>query len=463
MELITSVTVGAGGAASVTLPATGTIPATYTDLKVIVSARTNRALVVDGIVMRFNGDTTSGNYTAKRLYGNGSSAASDSPNNGMPFMNGNTSTASTFGNAEIYIPNYAGSNAKSSSVDGVNENNATEAYAGLYAFLWSGTAAITTITITSETSATILEGSTFYLYGISNVTSTTKATGGIVSSDGTYNYHMFPFSGTFTPIENITADYLIVAGGGGGGSSGTPGGGGGGAGGYRYFTSQSLSATSYSVTVGAGGPGGFYNANTGSSYIATKGNNSTFNSTSSTGGGFGGTYPVSTYVGGPGGSGGGGTIGTVGGAGNEGSYSPVEGYAGGTANGDQQGAGGGGGGAVGQSTTGLSKGGDGGIGISNSAFANATQTGVNGYYAGGGGGGGGYLNINAPGAGGLGGGGNGGAGNTNPSLAVAGFNGTANTGGGGGGSGGDTNAGGYPPGLVGGTGGSGVVIIRYAI
>jgi hypothetical protein len=39
MELITSVTVGSGGAASVTLPATGTIPQTYTDLKIIVSGR----------------------------------------------------------------------------------------------------------------------------------------------------------------------------------------------------------------------------------------------------------------------------------------------------------------------------------------------------------------------------------------------------------------------------------------
>ena len=39
MTLITSVTVGSGGAASVTLPATGTIPATYTDLKIVASTR----------------------------------------------------------------------------------------------------------------------------------------------------------------------------------------------------------------------------------------------------------------------------------------------------------------------------------------------------------------------------------------------------------------------------------------
>jgi hypothetical protein len=146
-----------------------TIPATYTDLLIKMSLRSNRSLVVDGIVMRFNNDTTSGNYTAKRLYGSGSgSPASDSPNNGMPFMNGNTATSSTFGNAEIYIPNYAGNTAKSASVDGVSENNATEAYASLYAFLWSDTAAISSIKITSETADTILQHSTAYLYGIKN-------------------------------------------------------------------------------------------------------------------------------------------------------------------------------------------------------------------------------------------------------------------------------------------------------
>jgi hypothetical protein len=164
--LINSATVGSGGVANIEFTS---IPSTYTDLLIKMSLRSNRSLVVDGIVMRFNNDTTSGNYTAKRLYGSGSgSPASDSPNNGMPFMDGNTATSSTFANAEIYIPNYAGSNQKSSSVDGVNENNATEAYAAIYAYLWSGTAAISSIKITSETADTILQYSTAYLYGISN-------------------------------------------------------------------------------------------------------------------------------------------------------------------------------------------------------------------------------------------------------------------------------------------------------
>jgi hypothetical protein len=53
-------------AASITfdnIPQTG-----YTDLKIVASARTNRALEVDSAVLRFNGDTTSGNYWQKSIW-----------------------------------------------------------------------------------------------------------------------------------------------------------------------------------------------------------------------------------------------------------------------------------------------------------------------------------------------------------------------------------------------------------
>jgi hypothetical protein len=75
-------------------------------------------------------------------------------------------TASTFSNIEIYIPNYAGSTNKSFSIDAVGENNATAAYAGLVAGLWSTSSAITAISIASTT--LFAEFSTATLYGISN-------------------------------------------------------------------------------------------------------------------------------------------------------------------------------------------------------------------------------------------------------------------------------------------------------
>jgi hypothetical protein len=89
---------------------------------------------------------------------------------------------------------------------------------------------------------------------------------------------------------------LIVAGGGGGGGGYTAAcvsrGGGGGAGGFRCIQINVCGATSYPITVGAGGTGG-PSVNPGN---ATSGCNSSFGSNSATGGGKGGmsngAYPV---------------------------------------------------------------------------------------------------------------------------------------------------------------------------
>jgi hypothetical protein len=462
MTLITSVTVGSGGAASVTLPATGTIPQTYTDLKIVMSARSTANTGSEGYdaTISFNGTTA--NRSTRVLRGDGSVVSSNAISDPTDFrllraMEPNNYTSSVFSNVEIYIPNYTGSNYKSFSVDAVLENNDTATGMSLIAGLWSDTAAITTITL-GGFGGNLVEGSTFYLYGISNVTSTTKATGGIVSSDGTYNYHMFPYSGTFTPTQNITADYLVIAGGGAGGKAYY--GGGGGAGGLRSTvgatggggsleSALSLTAnTAYTVTVGAGGAGGSQDYST----AGASGSNSVFSTITSTGGGGGGSF--STAINGTaGGSSGGGGSGT--GVAGTRTASPVQGYNGGNASyiNNNYNAGGGGGGAGGAGANSPSEqGGAGGIGAQITAFATATQTGINAYYAGGGGGGMGKdagASGGTPGAGGLGGGG---AGSINGS---AGSNAIVNTGGGGGG------AGGYPQNN--GAGGSGLVIIRYAI
>jgi hypothetical protein len=433
MELITSVTVGSGGAASVTLPATGTIPQTYIDLKVMVSARTTRSSVGSYFYISFNG--SSSNFSSKFVGGDGASASSGSVAQLAGIETDANATASTFDNTEIYIPNYTSTTAaKSYSVDSVSENNATTGFNYLVAGLWNpGTqAAITSITLTSESGGSFISGSTFYLYGISNVTSGSKATGGIVSSDGTYWYHMFPFSGTFTPTAAISADVLLVAGGSGGG---VYVGGGGGAGGIAYQSNRSLSATSYSIAVGAGGAGlsGSYSGSGGT------GTNSTFDTITASAGTASGSYADGGRcgTGSNGTSGGATTYGTAGGGtmvGGGGNYP----------------AGGGGGagaaGGIGYRSTGI--GGSGGIGLNTwSSWATATQTGADGGYYAGGGGGGGDVAPNPPG--GLGGGGAGKNGSGTASNAII------NTGGGGGGVR-EVNS-------TSGSGGSGLVIIRYAI
>jgi len=310
----------------------------------------------------------------------------------------------------------------------------------------------------------------------------TSATGGTVTTSSNDKIHTFTGDGNFV-VSSVgnpaggggTVNYLVVAAGGGGGANS---GGGSGAGGYRTnFPSPttgglSITATTFPVTVGAGGVDG---GNNPGCAIGTNGSNSVFSTVTSTGGGYGGS-PVHTFCGSrsgngnTGGSGGGGGAGpgspvsNSGGAGNTPPVSPSQGNngGGGSAGPNCGSTGGGGGGAGGAGDTGQTPGSApftnmgacGGVGSPNSISASAV------YYSGGGGGTRQYtpgagINVPVGGAGGNGGGGNGGAtqapggpGGTN----IASQAGTANTGGGGGG--GSSNQ-------AGGTGGSGIVIVRY--
>lgn len=158
--LISSSTVGAGGAATITF---SSIPSTYTDLLVKVSARTTYATNADLGYIRFNSSTTG--YSIKRLQGNGSIAYSAGGTEILFRNTGASDTASTFGNSELYIPNYTSSANKSVSVDSVSENNGTTAEALLGAGLWSNTAAITQITLYPN-NGNWAQYSTAYLYGI---------------------------------------------------------------------------------------------------------------------------------------------------------------------------------------------------------------------------------------------------------------------------------------------------------
>jgi hypothetical protein len=441
--LLETISVGAAGASSVTfnsIPQTG-----YTDLIVKVSGRIDYAAIGDYFKIQFNGVTTA--YTDRFLYGNGSAAASASGSLAESFVVGASATASTFGNTEIYIPNYTSANYKSFSVDAVNENNATSSLVGFFSNLWSNTAAITSVTLTPEGSGSsnFAEHSTFSLYGVSALgvtpTKAPKATGGsIIQTDGTYWYHAFLSSGTFTPATALSCDVLVVAGGGGG--SMATGAGGSGAGGVIAFASQSIAASAQTVTIGAGGAG-----TTTTGAVGAQGANSQFASlTAAVGGGYGRT----TAGGGP----------SVGGSGGGYNYETGTGAAGTSGQGNKGGngisslyAGGGGGGAgaagVDANATNAGNGGAGTNSVTNwgalSAVLTATGTGVSGYIAGGGGGG---ANSKTAGTGGSGGGGNGGT-----DASTNGTSGTANTG---------SGAGANPyASTVATNGGSGLVIIRY--
>jgi len=445
---IETVTVGSGGAASI---AFSSIPQTYTDLKLVFSLRSNRTGAINDFVkIAVNGSFTS--YTATWVGGTGSGVSAYTQSSAANIVGdcpAADATASIFSNNEIYMPNYTTANYKSLSADSVSEHDNTGGIQDLLAGLRANSDAITSLSFTPGVGTLFLQYSSATLYGIGNVTAAgpAKATGGIITYDTSYVYHIFPWSGTFTPTQSITADYLVVAGAGGGGGPGVSGGGGGGAGGVRCTvgatggggsleTALSLTAQAYTVTVGAGGA-----AN-------TIGNNSVFSTITSTAGGRG--KDSSTGTNSIGGSGGGGN-GTIGGGGAGNTTGAVgtanQGFAGGDGfpgPGDNARNSGGGGGAGSVGTNASSTlAGNGGSGITTSISGTSTV------YAGGGGGGVGYGTRGT----GTDGGGNGGNGST------AGVAGTANTGSGGGGGGRDESTGGTQ---VAGAGGSGIVIVRYA-
>lgn len=146
------------------------IPQTYTDLMVLLSVRGNQASSVNSsFYLYFNGSTS--NYTGRRVYGNGSTVASDNDTVINLEATGPSATSSTFANIAVYIPNYTSTTtAKSVSIDNVTENNATTAYPMLTAGLWnpSTQAAITQIEFDMFSTNSFVADSTFYLYGISN-------------------------------------------------------------------------------------------------------------------------------------------------------------------------------------------------------------------------------------------------------------------------------------------------------
>lgn len=164
---IASVSVGVLGASSIDFTS---IPSTYTDLCVKLSLRTTALGVTDTPIMRFNGATTNTNLSTIRLMGNGSTASSSNPGAGLYLTRcpGTGATSNTFGNIDVYIPNYAGSTNKSVSIDQVSESNTStvDGVTSLMAGLWSDTSAITGITVLSDNANNFVQYSTATLYGI---------------------------------------------------------------------------------------------------------------------------------------------------------------------------------------------------------------------------------------------------------------------------------------------------------
>jgi hypothetical protein len=157
-ESISTVTVGAGGAASITF---SSIPATYQHLQV-------RSLMTSSATgefrLAFNADTGA-NYYRHFLYGNGVGPFAGANANSSFVGFQESISANVFGVNVMDILDYTNTNKNTTvrTLAGMDRNGAGDI--ALYSGLWSNTAAITSITIYPP-SGTISQYSSFALYGI---------------------------------------------------------------------------------------------------------------------------------------------------------------------------------------------------------------------------------------------------------------------------------------------------------
>jgi hypothetical protein len=450
------------------------IPQGYTDLVIRFSVRSQNtgSSSYDSIGLYPNYNY--GPYTKKHLLGDGTNVVSGTSQyrdiSIVPSSTTASWTAGSYTNTEVYISNYTSNFYKIVNSNAGAGNNATTLVVngiGYYAMVWDTTLPITTISFDNATSgANYVAGSTVTLYGIKAMRHvmplTNWASGGTITTDGTYVYHTFTSSNMFVANSNLTnVEILSIAGGGGANQYG-----GGGGGGILYSANQSLIG-SYPIVVGAGGRGGYITGNPASAgaFDPSNGTDSFFGSLTHAIGG-GGAGSGWTGVGNgtaakSGGSGGGGSARyTVGGASSQDTGgTSIQTSLGGVGYGNSGGNGsaltgtasqlnGGGGGGAGAAGSNASSSASGAGGAGTSVFSTwglATSTGQNSggtyYYAGGGGG---YCNTSSTVAsGGVGGGGGG----------STGISGTISTGGGAGA--GNVVSSYYA------SGGSGVVIVRY--
>lgn len=154
-EPIATTTLGSA-AASYTF---SSIPSTYTDL-IVVAVTTNTSAATN-MTVQVNGDTGS-NYSRTRINGSGSTATSSRNSNETRIYNGDVGNPSVPSVNTLHFMNYANTTTYKTVIGRYGE---ADIQTGAVVGLWRNTAAITSITINSD-SNNFAVGSTFTLYGI---------------------------------------------------------------------------------------------------------------------------------------------------------------------------------------------------------------------------------------------------------------------------------------------------------
>lgn len=209
-KALQTITVGAGGTASVTFT---NIPQNYTDLVITTSARST--LGQPNLLVVFNGANSTLRDITAFAVGTSTTGSNAFYQGIRTTFNDSSSTANTFTNTTVYITNYASNTAvKSVSSDSVAEDNGTT-YNSLYMTggLYSSTTPITSITLIPDeapnpnTGINIAQHSTFTLYGVFNADVSSAPS---IPTIGTATAGAGSASITFTGVNNA-ASYIMTS------------------------------------------------------------------------------------------------------------------------------------------------------------------------------------------------------------------------------------------------------------
>jgi hypothetical protein len=150
----------------------GSIPGTYSHLRIVILARTSATALTDNLFIQFNGDTAA-HYSDQFTNSHGSTVGGFQNNTvtGIQVQTqGDTALASLFSAFEGTLPQYAATVALKALV-GMNAETASNLAAGniqaqQYSGYWNSTAAITSVTVVPGTGPNFKAGSVLYVYGM---------------------------------------------------------------------------------------------------------------------------------------------------------------------------------------------------------------------------------------------------------------------------------------------------------
>jgi hypothetical protein len=142
------------------------IPATYTDLLLIINAQSVQATTYDNVIIQFNADTGS-NYSRTRINAYSGGVAGEfngaTTSHLVGPITGTSFSSSIFSPSITNILDYANTTTYKTALW---RSNSQDGYVQLGAGLWSSTSAIASIKISTLSTSNLASGSTFKLYGI---------------------------------------------------------------------------------------------------------------------------------------------------------------------------------------------------------------------------------------------------------------------------------------------------------